>query len=112
MEIMKRFGIAAALCVAASIWSGCAMKPAATLPAPALLAERSSASVEALTKGRAYFLRECGACHRRFSPHERTAKEWQTILARKAGKVSLTAGQFQMLSDYIIQASVFANNNP
>lgn len=58
-----------------------------------------------LVKGRGYFMRECSKCHRYFMPSERSAEEWPKILAGKKAKVSLTAVQFQELSDYVMAES-------
>lgn len=58
-----------------------------------------------LAKGRGYFMRECNKCHRYFMPSERSAGEWPKILAGKKAKVSLTAVQFQELSDYVMAES-------
>ena len=58
-----------------------------------------------LAKGRGYFMRECNKCHRYFMPSERSAEAWPKILAGKKAKVSLTAVQFQELSDYVIAES-------
>lgn len=58
-----------------------------------------------MAKGRGYFMRECSKCHRYFMPSERSAEEWTKILVGKKHKVSLTAAQFQELSDYIIAES-------
>ena len=58
-----------------------------------------------MAKGRGYFMRECSKCHRYFMPNERSAEEWLKILADKKTKVSLTAVQFQELSDYVMAES-------
>lgn len=58
-----------------------------------------------MAKGRGYFMRECSKCHRYFMPNERSAEEWPKILVGKKTKVSLTARQFQELSDYVIAES-------
>ncbi len=57
---------------------------------------------EDVSKGKRYFLRECGRCHDFIFPEERSAEQWQAILARKKGKVSLTATQYGQLKRYIM----------
>lgn len=61
-----------------------------------------------LARGRAYFLRECGACHRRYRPGERSPEQWRTILAGKSAKVSLNTAQFNKLKRYVLAAGRFA----
>lgn len=73
---------------------------------------QNAVAVEGLEKGRGYFLRECGSCHRHFWPQERSVAQWQNILQRKKNKVSLTGAQFRQLSDYVIQASARAAASP
>ncbi len=52
-------------------------------------------------KGRRYYLRECGRCHQHYQPNNYSASQWQTILARKRNKVSLTNSQFAELADFL-----------
>ncbi len=97
---MKLFLVTLLLLAAgAALLAGCASGPAL----------RAASGQE---KGRGYFLRECGACHRHFWPQERAAAAWPAILARKKNKVSLTAHQFQQLSDYVLQAGSPAPGPP
>ncbi len=65
-----------------------------------------------LEKGRGYFMRECGRCHRVFQPAERSVEAWPKILASKKNKVSLTAVQFQYVVDYVMQESARAQAKP
>lgn len=65
-----------------------------------------------LAQGRAYFLRECGQCHRIFQPEERTPEGWRPILARKAARVSLTKAQYEKLRAYVLAASKAAQPPP
>lgn len=82
------------------VGAGCS---APTASSPSALA---STGVPAdLAQGRSYFLRECGQCHRIFRPEEKTPEAWQTILARKAAKVSLTKTQYEKLTAYVLAAS-------
>ncbi|WP_456433980.1 hypothetical protein [Thermosulfuriphilus sp.] len=55
-----------------------------------------------VTQGKAYYLKECGACHRHFRPQERSPKEWEAILKRHQIRVSLTPEQFEFLKKYIL----------
>ena len=63
-------------------------------------------------KGQGYFMRECSKCHRIFQPAERSVAAWPQILANKKNKVSLTATQFQQLSDYVMQESARVQAKP
>ena len=74
--------------------------------------ERQGTENSGLAKGRGYFMRECIKCHRYFMPSERSAEAWPKILAGKKSKVSLTAIQFQQLSDYVIQESIGTQAQP
>ncbi len=58
-----------------------------------------------VNQGRRYFLRECGRCHDPIYPEERSRPEWQGILARKKGKVSLTRPQFARLSKFVLETA-------
>lgn len=101
---MKIFWSIALLCAGSGLLSGCA-EPEAGPPVQATLIRQNAVAVAGQEKGRGYFLRECGACHRHYWPGERSVDEWRGILLKKKSKVSLTAAQFQQLSDYVIQAS-------
>ncbi len=52
--------------------------------------------------GKHYFLRECGRCHNLIYPEEHSQTEWQHILAKKRGRISLTSEQFAELENYIM----------
>ncbi len=109
---MKIFWIIALLCAGSGLVSGCALGPEPGPPAQATASRPSAVVIAGQEKGRGYFLRECGACHRHFWQGERTTAEWQGILPRKKNKVSLTAAQFEQLSDYVIQASTRVSGLP
>lgn len=87
--------------------AGCST-PTATSP-PTLAPKQVSTD---LAQGRAYFLRECQACHRLFLPEEKTPGAWQPILARKAAKVSLTKAQYEKLATYVLATSRAAKATP
>ena len=109
---MKIFWRIALVCAGSGLLSGCALEPEPWPPVQAAATRQSTVAIAGQEKGRGYFLRECGACHRHFWPGERSVAEWQGILPRKRNKVSLTAAQFQQLSDYVIQASTRAPAQP
>jgi hypothetical protein len=108
---MKVFWSIALLCAGTGLLSGCA-EPEAGTSVQTMLTRQSAVAVAGQEKGRGYFLRECGACHRHYWPGERSVDEWRVILLRKKNKVSLTAAQFQQLSDYVIQASTLVHAQP
>lgn len=89
------------------VGAGCSAPTASSPPALA-----NSEVPADLAQGRAYFLRECGQCHRIFRPEERTPDAWQPILARKAARVSLTKAQYEKLSAYVLAASKAAQPTP
>jgi hypothetical protein len=61
---------------------------------------------EDINRGRRYFLRECGRCHGLIYPQERNSEEWQKILQRKKGKVSLTDEQYEMLKKFMLTSEL------
>ncbi|GEM_PF-1613045 len=90
--------------------AGCFASTAPNPPGQAAAPAENSLPAE-LSRGRAYFLRECRTCHRLFAPEERTPESWQTILARKAARVSLTREQYEKLRAYVLAASQTAVEN-
>lgn len=109
----RTFWSLALLCaVGSGLLSGCSLGPESGGHSQSTPARQTAVAIEGQEKGRGYFLRECGACHRHFWPQERSVAQWQTILAKKKTKVSLTGVQFQQLSDYVIQASARASVQP
>lgn len=86
------------------VGAGCSAQTASSPPAPA-----NSAVPTDLAQGRAYFLRECGQCHRLFLPEEKTPEAWRPILARKGARVSLTKAQYEKLRAYVLAASKTAH---
>lgn len=103
----------ALMCCGSGLLSGCSLAPeSGSHPQPSMATGQNAVAVEGQEKGRGYFLRECGSCHRHFWPQERSVAEWQNILKRKKNKVSLTGAQFKQLSDYVIQASTRAAEQP
>ena len=58
-----------------------------------------------VSKGKRYFLRECGRCHDLVYPDERPIQEWRGVLARKKAKVSLTSSQYGQLEKFIMQTA-------
>ncbi|MBA2848017.1 hypothetical protein G4V39_05755 [Thermosulfuriphilus ammonigenes] len=85
------------LIICLSLFYGCASTPKGSSPS--------------LSAGKAYYLKECGACHRHIRPEERTASEWPAILERHRIRVSLTPEQFDSLSQYIL-AGAKKDNSP
>jgi len=113
MERRRTFWRLALLCVVGSgLLSGCSLGSESGVQPQSTATRQTAVAIEGQEKGRGYFLRECGACHRHFWPQERSVAQWQTILAKKKNKVSLTGAQFQQLSDYVIQASARASVQP
>ncbi len=84
---------------------GCVGKTGGSSLTLTQLSTLTGASQASLTKGRAFFLRECASCHRHYWPPERSPQEWQTILPRHRKRVSLTGEQFDKLEKYLTLAS-------
>jgi len=65
----------------------------------------AGADVDAVRRGRAIFVTECGACHRLYLPSEYTPEEWRDIAGRMAVRASLGAEEEEDLKSYLTAAS-------
>lgn len=65
----------------------------------------AGADVDAVRRGRAIFVTECGACHRLYLPSDYTPEEWRDIAGRMAVRASLGAEQAADLDAYLAAAS-------
>lgn len=88
---MKKFSISFLLLVTLG---GCVVAPQGQVSLPQ--------DNEDLSRGRRYFLRECGRCHGLVYPEERSSEVWQKILSRKSAKISLTGEQFILLQKFMV----------
>lgn len=98
---------AAALGLSAGI-AGCAGGRSAIPTAEELYAAGAvpaGADVDAVRRGRAVYVTECGACHRLHLPSEYAPEEWRTIAGRMAERASLGTGQAADLEAYLAAAS-------
>ncbi|MEK6202084.1 MAG: hypothetical protein N2A40_06650 [Desulfobulbaceae bacterium] len=76
------------------------------------LASASRQSSAELSKGRAYFLRECRTCHRIYTPEERELLMPAVHPGRKSSMVSLTAAQYEKLTAYVMASSEVKQKKP
>lgn len=99
--------LAATLAVAAG-GAGCAGGRASIPTAEDLYATGAlpvGADVDAVRRGRAVYVTECGACHRLHLPSEYTPEEWRPIAGRMAERASLGTDQAADLEAYLAAAS-------
>ncbi len=110
----RRFGaplagmlLGAVLALAAGI-TGCAAGKASIPTADELSAAGAlpkGADREALRRGRAILVTECGVCHRLFLPTEYSREQWGGIVKRMAARASLSGDQAADLLLYLSSAS-------
>ncbi len=78
------------------------------LPTPEELVASGAATAperEALRRGRAIYVTECGACHRLYAPEEYDPGDWPGLVRRMGQRASLGAGQVADLALYMVSAS-------
>lgn len=63
------------------------------------------ADADAVRRGRAVYVTECGACHRLHLPSEYSPEEWWAIAGRMAERASLGTEQAAELEAYLAAAS-------
>jgi mono/diheme cytochrome c family protein len=88
--------------------SGCAAGKASIPTADDLSAVGvlpKGADPEALQRGRAILVTECGVCHRLFLPAEYSPEQWGGIVKRMAARASLSGDQAADLLLYLSSAS-------
>jgi hypothetical protein len=104
----KVIGLALLACAAgAAGFSGCAAGTSSIPTADELFAAGAlakGADREALERGRAILVTECGVCHRLFLPAEYSPERWRGIVRRMAARASLSGEQAADLLLYLSTA--------
>lgn len=80
----------------------------ALLPTPEELVASGAARAperEALRRGRAIYVTECGACHRLYAPEEFASGEWPGLVRRMGQRASLGDGEIADLALYLVSAT-------
>lgn len=80
----------------------------ALLPTPEELLASGAARAperEALRRGRAIYVTECGACHRLYAPEEFASGKWPGLVRRMGQRASLGDGEIADLALYLVSAT-------
>jgi len=91
--------------------AGCAVA-GARLPTAEHLARRSGADLSMMKNGRAHYVRECTACHRRYWPAEYPPAAWRGIGPDMAERSGLSPSDARDLTFFLVEASRAAGDVP